>query len=235
LVFVGHQDADEAVQAFGLFMVADGMGGHQNGEAASSLALRISAGQLISQIYLPLLSGSSHDANQPALTDVVRDAVFRANQVVMRNVPGSGSTLTYGMVLGNRLFVGHVGDSRAYLLREGDAPKRLTRDHSFVNRLIEMGELTEEEALVHPQRNVLYRAIGQPENLEVDVSTHLLESGDRLLFCSDGLWNMLDESEIWAMLDQGADPQVICEQLVDAANAAGGNDNITVILTTFRS
>jgi protein phosphatase len=234
LVFVSHQDASQAAPPFGLFMVADGMGGHSNGEAASSLALRVAAGRLISQIYLPLLSGSERGANQPALTEVVRDAVARANKSVSESYPGSGCTLTYGMILGNRLFIGHVGDSRAYLLRDGEQPRQLTKDHSFVNRLIEMGQLTEQEALAHPQRNVLYRAIGQPEQLDVDIATYALESGDRLLLCSDGLWNMLEESEMWAMIEGYQDPQAMCEQLVQAANAAGGTDNVTVVLTEVR-
>ncbi len=230
LVFSGQQDGDRPVPAFGIFMLADGMGGHRDGEAASSLALRVCAGQVISQVYLPTLNGGDRAANQPALADIVRDAVAHANRCVAQSYPGSGSTLTYGMLLGTRLFIGHVGDSRAYLLREGDSPKLLTQDHSFVGRLVEMGQLTLAEAAVHPQRNVLYRAIGQPEDLEVDVATCLLRSGDRLLFCSDGLWNMVDEASIWAIVDQGGSPQEICGRLVGAANDAGGYDNVTVIL-----
>jgi protein phosphatase len=234
LVFTGQHDANDdgqAVPPFGLFMVADGMGGHQKGEIASSLALRVSASHLISTVYLPLLSGSERGANQPSLTDVVREAVTKANRAVARDLPGSGSTLTCGLVLGSRLFIGHVGDSRAYLLREGVPPKRLTRDHSFVNRLIEMGQLSKEEALVHPQRNVLYRAIGQTDGLEVDVVTNSLQDGDRLFFCSDGLWNMMDESAIWSILSENSEPQEACMRLVDAANTAGGNDNVTVVYT----
>lgn len=234
LVFTGQHDANDEgqpVPPFGLFMVADGMGGHQKGEIASSLALRVSASHLISTVYLPLLSGSERGANQPSLTDVVREAVFQANRAVARDLPGSGSTLTCGLVLGSRLFIGHVGDSRAYLLRRDVPPKRLTRDHSFVDRLIEMGQLSEEEALVHPQRNVLYRAIGQTDGLEVDVTTSALQDGDRLFFCSDGLWNMMDESAIWHILSETSEPQEACARLVDAANTAGGNDNVTVVYT----
>ena len=234
LVFIGQHDANDngqRVPPFGLFMVADGMGGHQKGEIASSLALRVSASHLISSIYLPLLSGSERGANQPSLTDVMREAVIQANRAVARDLPGSGSTLTCGLVLGSRLFVGHVGDSRAYLLREGESPQRLTRDHSFVNRLIEMGQLSKKEALVHPQRNVLYRAIGQTDGLEVDVKTNALQDGDRLFFCSDGLWNMMDEAAIWRILTEVTRPQDACSRLVEAANAAGGDDNVTVVYT----
>ncbi len=234
LVFTGQHDANDSGQSippFGLFMVADGMGGHQKGEMASSLALRVSASHLISTIYLPLLSGLDRGADQPSLTDVMREAVSQANRAVAREIPGSGSTLTCGLVLGSRLFIGHVGDSRAYLLRDDSPPKRLTRDHSFVNRLIEMGQLSKEEALVHPQRNVLYRAIGQTNGLEVDVTTNALQDGDRLFFCSDGLWNMMEESLIWRILSEIHEPQEACMRLVEAANEAGGNDNVTVVYT----
>jgi protein phosphatase len=234
LVFTGQHDANDSGQPippFGLFMVADGMGGHQKGEIASSLALRISASHLISTVYLPMLLGSERGADQPSLTDVVREAVSRANRAVARELPGSGSTLTCGLILGSRLFIGHVGDSRAYLLRNGASPERLTRDHSFVNRLIEMGQISKEEALVHPQRNVLYRAIGQTDGLEVDVTTNALQDGDRLFLCSDGLWNMMEEPLIWRILSEPQDPQEACLRLVEAANEAGGNDNVTVVYT----
>lgn len=229
-VLSGEHEASNAAPPFGLFMLADGMGGHQSGEAASALALRVAAGWLLSRVYFPLVDGSDRGADQPSLTDVVREAIAQANRVVTRDFPGSGSTLTCGMILGDRLFIGHVGDSRAYLLRSGQIARQLTRDHSLVNRLMEMGQLTMEEAAVHPQRNVLYRAIGQGATLEVDVSTYALEPGDRLLLCSDGLWGLLDEAEIWRLVQEAATPQQACAQLVAAANAAGGNDNITVVL-----
>ena len=138
--------------------------------------------------------------------------------------------MTCGLILGDRLFIGHVGDSRAYLSRVGQPPKRLTKDHSWVSRLIEMGQLTEAEAAVHPRRNELYRAIGRGGVLDVDVSTYALLSGDRLLLCSDGLWGLIAESEIWRLIEQASTPEQACAQLVEAANAAGGHDNITVIL-----
>jgi len=229
-VLSGEQEASNAAPPFGLFMLADGMGGHQSGEVASALALRVAASWLLSHVYFPLVDGTDRGADQPSLTDVIREAIAQANRVVTRDFPGSGSTLTCGMILGDRLFIGHVGDSRAYLLRIGQAARQLTRDHSLVNRLMEMGQLTAEEAAVHPQRNVLYRAIGQGATLEVDVSTYALESGDRLLLCSDGLWGLLEEAEIWHLIQEAPTPQQACVQLVDAANAAGGNDNITVVL-----
>jgi protein phosphatase len=232
-VFTAEHEASNPVPPFGLFVLADGMGGHQSGEIASSLAVRVSASQLMSQVYLPILSGYDRGADQPSLTEVVREAMSQANRLVTQDLPGSGCTLTCGMILGDRLFIGHVGDSRAYLLRSGGALKQLTKDHSLVNRLIEMGQLTEEEAAVHPQRNVLYRAIGQGGSLEVDVYTYPLKSGDQLFLCSDGLWGMVEEAEIIREIEAADTPQAACEQLVAAANAAGGVDNITVILVSI--
>jgi serine/threonine protein phosphatase PrpC len=229
-VFSGEQEADNGVSPFGLFVLADGMGGHQSGEIASSLALKVSAHQLISQVYLPLLAGMDRGSDQPSLTDVVREAVTRANRAVTQGFPGSGCTLTSAMILGDRLFIGHVGDSRAYLLRENQHPNQLTKDHSLVSRLQEMGQLTAEEAAVHPQRNVLYRAIGQGGALEVDVLTYALEPGDRLLLCSDGLWGAIDDDRLWRIIQESSTPQEACGRLVEAANAAGGHDNITVVL-----
>lgn len=231
-VFTGEQNAEDAAPPFALLMLADGMGGHQAGEVASSLSLRTAAYHLLSKIYLPLLLGTNR-GDQPSIHEVVREAMSKANQLVNQDVPGSGCTLTCGMILGNRIFIGHVGDSRAYLLRQGEPLKRLTNDHSLVSRLKEMGQLTEEEAAVHPQRNVLTRAIGQGASLEVDVSTHTLQSGDYVFLCSDGLWTMMEETEIARTINESASPDQACVRLVDAANAAGGNDNITVVLAEF--
>jgi len=233
-VFNGCLDARESTSGFGLFMVADGMGGHAGGEEASALALRTAASCLINGVYVPLLSGVERGAEQPSMGDAVRRAAAAANAAVKRDLPGSGTTLTYGMVAGSRLFVGHVGDSRAYLLRGAEAPRVLTQDHSFVRRLVEVGQLTEAEAAVHPERNVLYRAVGQVEALEADVSTLPLESGDLLLLCSDGLWNAVDEAEIQSVVTSSEDVQTACERLVEAANAAGGEDNITVVLVKMK-
>jgi protein phosphatase len=229
-VFMGEQEGSEAIPPFGLFILADGMGGHQGGELASALASRVVASYLVQQIYLPILRGVDRAAKQKPLNQLVEAAITQANQEVSHTLPGSGTTLTCGMVVGSRLFVGHVGDSRAYLLREGTDPKQLTDDHSFVRRLVDMGQLTPAEAEIHPQRNVLYRAVGQAGNLDVDVSSLVIQSGDKLLLCSDGLWGMVSETDIWRILASSPNPRDACIALIDAANQAGGNDNVTVIL-----
>ena len=229
-VFIGEQEADNAMPPFGAFILADGMGGHQGGELASALAVRESANHLMSEVYLPLLSGDEREGDQPSLTEILREAIVKANRVVTQSLPGSGSTLTCGVVVGDRLFIGHVGDSRAYLQQEDEDPQLLTHDHSLVNRLLEMGQLTEEEAAVHPQRNVLYRAIGQGGTLDVDVHSYPLQGKSRLLLCSDGLWGLLEEPELWALIEGASTPQAACQALVESANNAGGTDNISVIL-----
>lgn len=230
-VFSAEQDASNAAPVFGLFIASDGMGGHQAGEVASALAVRTTSHYLLSQVYLPILAGLDRGADHPSLTEVMREAITQANRLVTQDLPGSGCTLTCGLILGERLFIGHVGDSRAYLLRDGEPMQQLTHDHSLVNRLIEMGQLTEEEAAVHPQRNVLYRAIGQGVGLEVDVATYAIRPGDQLLLCTDGLWGMIEDAEIVNLVETAPSPHSACENLVAAANAAGGNDNITAVLT----
>ncbi len=227
-IFTTEAESQRAVPPMGIFILADGMGGHQAGELASALAVQETASHLVAQMYLPLLRGMSNESL--AFNEIVRDAILQANSAVSENLPGSGSTLTCSVVIGERLLIGHVGDSRAYLWRRDEGPRQLTTDHSLVNRLVELGQITEEEAAIYPQRNVLYRAIGQGKSLEVDVSTAAVHPGDRILLCCDGLWGMVEESEIWRIIESSATPQAACERLVRAANMAGGNDNISVIL-----
>ncbi len=235
-VFIAEQESDHALVPFGLFILADGMGGHQAGEVASAVATRTVGGYLLERVYLPMLIGREIGAGQPSLTEMMRLAISAANTEVGAAAPGSGTTLTCAMIIGDRLVIGHVGDSRAYLRRtaeEGKPVTLLTRDHSLVHKLVEIGQLTEEEASVHPQRNMLYRAVGQGEALDVDVMSYQLQSGDQLFLCSDGLWGEVPERAIWTIVDQSATPSEACLRLIQAANAAGGNDNITAILVKF--
>ncbi len=140
-----------------------------------------------------------------------------------------GTTLTAVVPDGNGVLVGHVGDSRAYLLRDGEL-RQLTTDHSLVEELVREGRLTEEQAAVHPQRSVITRALGVEDNVEVDVYPVPLLPGDRLLICSDGLTTMLRPDAISSLLRRESDPTRAANLLVDAANAAGGEDNITTIV-----
>jgi serine/threonine protein phosphatase PrpC len=230
LVIAAAHDGDEAIPAFGLFALADGMGGHQAGEIASSLAARTVAHHVIQRLYLPALIQQEHGTDRPSLNEVLVDAVQAANSVVSSRVPGGGTTLTCALLLGSRAYIAHVGDSRAYVLTEANGLSQITNDHSLVDRLVELGQLTRDEAATHPQKNVLYRAIGQSGVLEVDIYMRTVLDGERLLLCSDGLWGMVSDVEMADIITSAPSLQAACDGLVSAANEAGGHDNITAIL-----
>jgi protein phosphatase len=229
LVIMAAQDGDDTFPSFGLFVLADGMGGHRSGEVASSLATRVVAYHIAQQAYLASLVDREHGASQPALTEILVDAVQAANDAVSEQVPGGGTTLTCALVLGTQAYVGHVGDSRAYVLTE-DGLEQITHDHSVVDRLIESGQLTREEAAVHPQKNVLYQAIGQGGLLDADTHVRKIPPGEHLLLCSDGLWDAVTSSTIIRLIREARSLQTACEDLVAAANEAGGRDNASAIL-----
>ena len=134
--------------------------------------------------------------------------------------------------MGGYAIVGHVGDSRAYLIEANDM-SQLTTDHSLVQRMQDLGEITAIQAESHPQRNVLLRAVGQGEGLQIDVNAHAVRSGARLLLCSDGLWGLLDDEQMRGIIISSADVQSACEHLVEAGNRAGGSDNITAFLVQY--
>lgn len=213
---------------FGLFVVADGMGGHQDGEKASAMTARTVASYVTSNIYLPMLS-DSETIDQPPIAEMLVAAVQKANADVRARVPDGGTTLTAVAIIGNLAYVVHVGDSRVYLITR-DGVEQITRDHSLVQRLVELDQLTPEQIADHPQKNVLYRALGQSDTLEVDTVTRRLPPNSRLLLCSDGLWNLVTESEISEITLGRYTPQEACDKLVALANARGGTDNITAIL-----
>ena len=212
---------------FGLFLVADGMGGHTDGEKASALTAHTVALQVMTTIFTPLLAGDTE--NQPPITEALTAAIEKANLEVIKHVPDGGTTLTSAVIIGDLAYVAHVGDSRIYLLTK-DHIEQLTRDHSLVQRLIELDQLTPEEAADHPNKNMLYRALGQNEAVEVDTLTRRLPPKSRLLFCSDGLWNQVEEKEIVEVVKQTSNPQEACNKLIAMANKHGGVDNVTVIL-----
>jgi len=223
------QLGDLASEPLGLFILADGMGGQQAGELASAMAARVAAHHLISGILRSYLFNEPRDASQLPLSEVLVGAVEAANKAVHDQVPGGGSTLTCALVLGRRAYLAHVGDSRAYLWADGHL-RQITKDHSLVDRLVELGQISSGEAQTHPQRNVLYRAVGQGEALEVDTYVEPLPERYRLLLCSDGLWGMTSEEQLVKILGSAATPQEACDRLIEIANAAGGQDNITAVI-----
>ncbi len=214
---------------FGIFMIADGMGGHQHGEIASEIAVRAMSTYLMNKLYTPLFS-ITPEMPQESLQEIMEQGVYEAHEAVVRKAPGGGTTLTSVIVLGNRMTVAHVGDSRAYAVYLDGRMQILSRDHSLVKRLEELGQITPEEAEVHPQRNVLYRALGQGEPFEPDVSTAPMPKPGYLMICSDGLWGVLPDAEMFRIIAASPSPHRACQSLVEAANDAGGPDNITAIL-----
>jgi len=202
-----------------LFAVADGMGGHRGGEVASSLAL-----ETIQRSFRRSGSLGEHveEANR---------SVFERSQLD-RNVAGMGTTLTAALVEGERVRLAHVGDSRAYLFREGEL-HRLTEDHTLVHRMVREGEISEAEAETHPHRSILTRALGVDPGVQVDEGYVEVAPGDRLLLCTDGLTGMLSEERIREILEETADPHRAVDRFVQEANRAGGVDNITAVILDF--
>jgi PPM family protein phosphatase len=200
-----------------LYVVADGMGGHRGGQVASQVALETME-ELAAE-------------GRGSLAEHVR----KANRAVWdrseeeEQLSGMGTTLTAARIEGGSALVAHVGDSRAYLLREG-LLRQLTTDHTLVARMVKSGEISEAEADVHPHKNVLTRALGTDQDVEVDEDSIALADGDRLLLCSDGLTGMVTEDQIQAILENSDQPQQAADRLVKAANRAGGIDNISVVV-----
>lgn len=216
--------------ALGLYIVADGMGGHQSGEIASHLAVQGASFYLLDQLAQTQIFERKGFTEQEVMA-LLTEAVAQAQAMIRQRVPGGGTTLTLALVLGERVFTAHVGDSRLYILGRDNALRVFTKDHSLVKRLVDLGEITEADAAEHPQRNVLYRALGQSDALEPDLDQFQLEMGDQLLICSDGLWGVVDKAALKSILADeslGLDRKACA--LVDAANEAGGPDNISVVL-----
>lgn len=202
-----------------LFAVADGMGGHEAGEVASEITINT----------LNDLAPQSADAEALARAVVAANLnVIKApSQGVGRE--GMGTTLTAAILEKERLVIAQVGDSRAYLLHNGSL-QQLTRDHSLMADMIEAGQLTEAEARVHPNRSVITRAIGSDPHMQPDLYELNVETGDRLLLCSDGICGMIEDHEIASIMRQAPSAQSCADQLVEAALAAGGFDNATAVV-----
>jgi len=214
---------------FGLYVIADGMGGHQFGEVASNAAIRSVAGFILRKFH-PYLFQVKTDTMDESFQEIMIAAVGEAQRAIQREAPGSGTTLTAALVLGQQVTVAHVGDSRAYFVFPDGRIEPITRDHSLVKRLEELGHITPEEAVNYPHRNVLYRALGQGEVLDPDIFTVTFPQPGYLMICSDGLWGVVAEQDLVRSIVDAPNLQRACQNLVAAANTAGGPDNISVIL-----
>jgi serine/threonine protein phosphatase PrpC len=214
---------------FGLYIIADGMGGHQFGEVASNAAIRTVAGYVLRKFHSYLFQIKT-DTMDESFQEIMLAAVSEAQRAIQREAPGSGTTLTAALVLGQQITVAHVGDSRAYFVYPDGRIEAITRDHSLVQRLQELGHISPEEAENYPHRNVLYRALGQGEILEPDIFTVAFPQPASLMICSDGLWGVVSEQDLVRSINEAPNLQRACQNLVTAANTAGGPDNISVVL-----
>jgi len=228
-----NQDNFAAIDLLGLYIVADGMGGHAAGEKASLSA--VTTGIEVFSAYdfeTQKLSGSDVTLT---IEDVIKVALKEANNRIIQSsissihLQGMGTTEVIAVYNKGRVYFGNVGDSRGYLITP-EKIVQLTRDHSVVQDLKEQGLITEEEAKVHPYRNVITRCLGMQAEVEVDTFSFDLAVGDKIIMCTDGLTNLVTNEEIKDMVSSSDDLEAICKKLVDTANERGGHDNITVVL-----
>jgi serine/threonine protein phosphatase PrpC len=220
------------IQPICLVAIADGMGGHASGEQASSQV--IDAIAQIGAFELVALQNPSYDE----FGEWVKRATQAANQAVYeaRQNAGNdmGSTLVLGLIIGSQAYLGHSGDSRIYLINK-DTIKQLSTDHSLVQHLVAIGKITDEEARVHPQRNIIYRSLGEKPEVEADYFNQQLFPKDRLLFCSDGLSSLVNDQKIQQIVNEASSPQSACDRLIDEANGAGGDDNVSALVVEVLS
>ena len=222
----------------GVYIVADGMGGHDNGQLASRMTINAIAERMVRDLLLAPLAEEKEGVpaaafEEESLVALLHDAIEDANtalcQVNARNKTDMGSTLTGFMIVGQHAFIVNVGDSRTYMIR-GQQIYQLTTDHSLVGQLVASGVIEPDEVYTHPQRSQIYRSLGDKLNTPIDIFKQQLQPGDKLLSCCDGLWEMVRNPQIESTLNNAADPQTACQQLIDLANENGGEDNITSVV-----
>ncbi len=232
-VFVSQGIVAPAQVPFGLFVVADGMGGHANGQEASLLAIETTVDELLPRVRKGQTDGDSWG-------ELLRHAVEQANLAVYQRSrqkqADMGTTLTAALIVGNIAFIANVGDSRTYLYRQGKGLEQITQDHSIVARLVANGTIAPDDIYTHPDRNKVYRGLGASLSIEVDIFRETLQNGDALLLCSDGLWEMVpDEQQLAAVLSTSwASADYMAERLLQLALAGGGRDNIGLVVVQVR-
>lgn len=211
-----------------LFILADGMGGANAGSVASSTAIEF--------VKNYIMDNFSEKSSREEIEELIRKAMYEANNFVyskskeVREYAGMGTTLITVILHKNKVYIGHIGDSRVYRIRK-NFMRQLTKDHSYVQALVQNGSITKEEAINHPQRNVLLKVLGCEKNVESDIITKGFLKDDILLICTDGLTNMLESDEIYDLILENRDnPEDACKKLLDEANSRGGYDNISIIL-----
>lgn len=209
------------------FIIADGMGGHNAGEVASQTAVDFAEEYIMNYSHIfsdkeKILSGI-----EKLIEEANKDVYNKAREIDTNH--GMGTTFIIAVLFEGVLYIGHVGDSRLYLIRDGKIEK-ITTDHSYIEELVKNGTITREEALNHPKRNIITRALGCEEDIVVDKISIDIEDMDILMLCTDGLTNMLSENEIVDVINNSDDLQSCCDRLINMSNEKGGDDNITIIL-----
>ena len=234
LAVLGHLDDDHMPIPMILVAVADGVGGHADGDLASGLAIETLADRVLDRLADADAGRVSIDALsiEALLVEVFGEIHYR----IRRQTAGGASTLTCALIIDRTAYIAHVGDSRAYLL-EPDAPEAelLTRDHRFVREWEELGIISKQEALSHPQGHILYRSLGRLDQCEVDITRRNLVDGARLLLCTDGIWETVDAAHMGMVTRRSAHPQGACEALLTMALANNAHDDITSVLVEFPS
>lgn len=230
-----NEDAVGADPDAGLFILADGLGGYNAGEIASTMAVSTLLAELPSELDAARQSAGAFDPQ-----NVLRERLIGMNSSIFRAAlnssafEGMATTIVVAWLLGQRLWVAHTGDSRLYRLRSGEL-EQLTRDHSFSQELLDAGMVTEEEARLLPAKNLVTRALGASAEVEPEVRDYVLQAGDVLMMCSDGLTEMISFAEIGGLLaGSNGDVQEGARRLVDMANEAGGRDNVSVVVVGVR-
>lgn len=214
-----------------LFIIADGMGGHKSGEVASNDAIKI--------IKKEFLKNKSELVSKEKILKLIERAVQSANKSIYEKsleeikYNGMGTTVSLSYIFEDMIIIGHVGDSRIYKFNNNKM-KQLTEDHSLVNELVKSGKITKEQAKTHPQKNMITRAVGTSIDIEVDVEAFKYQKSDKLLLATDGLFNMVDETEIEKIINENSSILNSAEKLIDLSKANGGTDNITLVLIEFK-
>ncbi len=231
----GQLTTSPQTQPFGLFVVADGMGGHANGQDASRMAI-----QNLIEYVLPRLTQSTSQqgenaASENMYTRLLHDGIQIANQSVhehnVEQHSDMGTTVTAALIISTTAYIANVGDSRTYLYRASEGLKKITNDHSVVASLVEAGIIQPDDIYTHPKRSHIYRSLGEKAPIEIDLFTQELQEGDKLVLCSDGLWDMVRDPKIEEVIKNSSpDPSATGEALVQAALQGGGEDNVSVIV-----
>jgi serine/threonine protein phosphatase PrpC len=222
----------------GLFAVADGLGGHANGPRASRLVINVLAHTIVRNITMPVLgSPAETPLDEDQLSNLLTEAVRAANgSLCAANKEAgldAGSTLVAALIYGETAYIANVGDSRAYVCDESGL-RRITSDHSLVQQLVAGGLIHPDDVYTHPQRNQIFRSLGDDPDIPVDLFVQQLRPGMRFLLCSDGLWEMVRDPDLETLLHADTDPQSTCDALMTAANDGGGEDNITAVVVEAR-